>query len=183
MATRIPSLRNHKPSQQAVVSLNSRDHYCGPWGSKKAQVEYQRLVGEWLAGGGAPRVRLPPRPRPRLQPHTLVAWVNPVPEPSYRLVQQIQAGQRCSTTCGGIAARPERTVERFPPPRGIRDLTLGRESHGALPSGVSGRPGAGARHLAPLIRLSLCPIRPKRARFVTFRVLRDCGLGHDAYNA
>jgi len=56
MATRIPSLRHHKPSRQAVVTLNSRDHYCGPWGSNKAQVEYQRLVGEWLASGGAPRV-------------------------------------------------------------------------------------------------------------------------------
>ena len=56
MATRIPSLRHHKPSGQGVVTLNSRDHYCGPWGSKKAKVEYQRLVGEWLASGGAPRV-------------------------------------------------------------------------------------------------------------------------------
>ena len=44
MATRIPSLRHHKPSGQGVVTLNSRDHYCGPWGSKKAKVEYQRLV-------------------------------------------------------------------------------------------------------------------------------------------
>jgi len=35
---------------------------------------------------------LPPRPRPRLQPHTLVALVNPVPEPSYHLVQEIQPG-------------------------------------------------------------------------------------------
>jgi hypothetical protein len=49
--------------------------------------------------------------------------------------------------------------------------------------------GAGSRHLAPLIRPSPCPIRPRRARFVpararfvTFRVLRDCGLGHDVYN-
>ena len=56
MASRIPSLRHHKPSGQGVVTLNSRDHYCGPWGSKQAKVEYQRLVGEWLASGGAPRV-------------------------------------------------------------------------------------------------------------------------------
>jgi len=56
MASRIPSLRHHKPSGQGVVTLNSRDHYCGPWGSKQAKVAYQRLVGEWLASGGAPRV-------------------------------------------------------------------------------------------------------------------------------
>lgn len=39
-----------------------------------------------------PHVRLPPLPRPRLQPHTLVALVSPVPEPSHRLVQEIQPG-------------------------------------------------------------------------------------------
>jgi hypothetical protein len=54
------------------------------------------LTARWVIGprpGSPPRVRLPPRPRPRLQPHTLVALVNPVPEPSYPLVQQIQPGQ------------------------------------------------------------------------------------------
>jgi hypothetical protein len=43
--------------------------------------------------GSPPRVRLPPRPRPRLQPHTLDPLVTPVPEPSYRLVHEIQPGQ------------------------------------------------------------------------------------------
>jgi len=53
------------------------------------------LTARWVIGprpGSPPRVRLPPRPRPRLQPHTLVTLVNPVPEPSYHLVQQIQPG-------------------------------------------------------------------------------------------
>lgn len=52
MSNRKPSLRLHKPSNQAVVTLNGRDHYCGPWGSRRAQVEYQRLLGEWAANGG-----------------------------------------------------------------------------------------------------------------------------------
>jgi hypothetical protein len=56
MASRIPSRRHHKPSKQAVVTLNGGDHSRGPWGSKQAKVEFQRLVGEWLASGGAPRV-------------------------------------------------------------------------------------------------------------------------------
>ncbi len=57
MAARIPSLRLHNPSNKAVVTIGGRDHYCGPWGSKQAQAEYNRLVGEWLASGGAPRVK------------------------------------------------------------------------------------------------------------------------------
>ena len=52
MSRRKPSLRLHKPSKQAVVTINGRDHYLGPWGSSRAKVEYDRLMGEWLANGG-----------------------------------------------------------------------------------------------------------------------------------
>lgn len=48
-AARIPSYRQHKPSGQAVVTLNGRDFYLGPWDSKPSRAEYQRLIGEWLA--------------------------------------------------------------------------------------------------------------------------------------
>lgn len=54
MKTRIPSLRLHKPSGRAVVTLGGKDHYCGKFGSPAAQQEYQRLLGEWLASGGTP---------------------------------------------------------------------------------------------------------------------------------
>jgi integrase len=47
----LPSLRRHKASGQAVVALSGRDHYLGPWGSKPAKREYERLIGEWLAAG------------------------------------------------------------------------------------------------------------------------------------
>lgn len=52
MSKRKPSLRLHKPSKQAVVTLNGRDHYLGPWGSRRAQIEFERLIGEWSANGG-----------------------------------------------------------------------------------------------------------------------------------
>jgi hypothetical protein len=46
----------------------------------------------------------PPRPRPRLLPHTrLFAWVRPNPEPSYRLVQETQAGQPGAIAGAGLA--------------------------------------------------------------------------------
>jgi integrase len=54
MKARVPSLRQHKPTKRAVVTIAGRDHYCGPWGSKQAENEYKRLTGEWLASGGAP---------------------------------------------------------------------------------------------------------------------------------
>lgn len=53
----IPSLRRHKGSSQAVVTLNGRDRYCGPWpaGKRKPPIEakerYDRLIAEWLANG------------------------------------------------------------------------------------------------------------------------------------
>jgi integrase len=54
---RTPALRRHKPSGLAVVTLDGKDHYLGPWpsGQRKppaaAQAEYDRLISEWLAHG------------------------------------------------------------------------------------------------------------------------------------
>ena len=55
MKMRKPSLRLHKPSKQAVVTIDGKDHYLGRWGSKLAHVEYERLIGEWSANGGVPK--------------------------------------------------------------------------------------------------------------------------------
>jgi hypothetical protein len=54
---RTPSLRRHKPSSLAVVSLDGKNHYLGTWpaGRRKAppavQDAYDRLIAEWLANG------------------------------------------------------------------------------------------------------------------------------------
>jgi hypothetical protein len=46
-----PKYRHHRPSGQAVVTLDGIDHYLGPWQSKASKEEYDRLTGEWLANG------------------------------------------------------------------------------------------------------------------------------------
>jgi integrase len=46
-----PKYRHHRASGQAVVTITGKDHYLGPWKSKASQVEYDRLVGEWMAAG------------------------------------------------------------------------------------------------------------------------------------
>lgn len=48
---RIPKYRKHKPSGQAVVTLNGHDHYLGPHGTEVSKNEYDRLIAEWLATG------------------------------------------------------------------------------------------------------------------------------------
>src|SRR5262245_48928564 len=45
---RPPSYRLHRPSGQAVVTLDNRDHYLGPHGSTASRREYDRLVGQWM---------------------------------------------------------------------------------------------------------------------------------------
>jgi len=102
MATRIPSLRLHKPSQQAVVTIAGRDHYCGPWGSRRAQTEHQRLVGEWLASGGAPRVTARERgaSRCRMRRRPPLSMMRPPQSPASR-------SNRCETgrhQAGGMPA-------------------------------------------------------------------------------
>lgn len=47
----VPSYRKHRASGQAIVTLNARDFYLGPFGSKTSRLEYDRLIGEWLQQG------------------------------------------------------------------------------------------------------------------------------------
>ena len=48
---RVPSYRRHRPSGQAVVTLDGQDFYLGKWNTKPSRTEYERLIGEWLANG------------------------------------------------------------------------------------------------------------------------------------
>lgn len=48
---RIPAYRLHKPKNLAVVRLDGRDIYLGPYGSDSSREQYDRLIAEWLARG------------------------------------------------------------------------------------------------------------------------------------
>jgi integrase len=48
---RIPSYRFHKATGQAVVVLNGRSIYLGPWNTAQSRAKYERVLAEWLAGG------------------------------------------------------------------------------------------------------------------------------------
>jgi integrase len=50
-ANAVPKYRRHRASGQAVVSLGGQDYYLGPFGSIGSRINYDRLIGEWLAGG------------------------------------------------------------------------------------------------------------------------------------
>lgn len=48
---KVPSYRRHKPSGQAVVTLDGKDIYLGRWDTQASHDAYERVVGEWLANG------------------------------------------------------------------------------------------------------------------------------------
>ena len=48
---KVPSYRRHKPTGQAVVTLDGRDHYLGRWNTNASRDEYDRMIREWLANG------------------------------------------------------------------------------------------------------------------------------------
>lgn len=50
-ACRIPAYRLHRPSGQAVVTLNYQDHYLGRYGTRASRDQYDRLIGVWLQQG------------------------------------------------------------------------------------------------------------------------------------
>ena len=47
----LPKYAKHKASGKAVVRLNGTDIYLGPHGTKASKLEYDRVIGEWLANG------------------------------------------------------------------------------------------------------------------------------------
>jgi hypothetical protein len=48
---KLPKLRYHRASGQAVVELSGKQFYLGKHGSDEAQENYNRHVAEWLANG------------------------------------------------------------------------------------------------------------------------------------
>jgi integrase len=64
---KLPSLRRHTPTSQAVVTLAGKDHYLGVWPAARKsppppiQRAYERLIAEWLASDRRPlaSVRVP----------------------------------------------------------------------------------------------------------------------------
>ena len=50
-STKTPTYRFHKRSNQAVVTIDAHDYYLGEYQSNASKIEYDRLIGEWLAGG------------------------------------------------------------------------------------------------------------------------------------
>jgi integrase len=58
---KIPSYRLHKARNLAVVTLDGRNHYLGPYGSPESKAEYDRVVREWLAND---RFSPPAKPSP-----------------------------------------------------------------------------------------------------------------------
>ena len=49
--SRVPSYCRHKPTNQAVVTINGRDIYLGKWNTAASKAEYDRLIAEFLANG------------------------------------------------------------------------------------------------------------------------------------
>jgi integrase len=51
MSMRMPKYRIHKPTNQAVVTLDGKAWYLGRYGSLESREEYNRLLGIWLTNG------------------------------------------------------------------------------------------------------------------------------------
>jgi integrase len=51
LTRKVPQYRKHRATGQAIVTIASRDHYLGPYGTKASKIEYDKLICEWLAAG------------------------------------------------------------------------------------------------------------------------------------
>ena len=51
LKAQLPKYRHHRASGQAIVTLDGRDFYLGPFGTSASKQGYDRLLTEWLANG------------------------------------------------------------------------------------------------------------------------------------
>ena len=51
LLNRNPKYSRHRASGQAVVTIDGKDVYLGPYGTKASKAEYDRVIAQWLAGG------------------------------------------------------------------------------------------------------------------------------------
>ena len=47
-----PSYRFHKARNCAVVTIDGKNHYLGPWQSPESHEKYAALIAEWQRNGG-----------------------------------------------------------------------------------------------------------------------------------
>lgn len=67
--TAIPRYRKHKATGQAIVTIDGKTFYLGPYGSKRSKAQYDSVIAEWIASGR----KLPePDQRPANSPVTVV---------------------------------------------------------------------------------------------------------------
>ncbi len=66
LVTRPPKYTLHKAFGQAIVKINGKVHYLGPWESAESKVRYQEAVSRW----GAQQVRAANAPHARRGPAT-----------------------------------------------------------------------------------------------------------------
>ncbi|MFH1747702.1 MAG: hypothetical protein ABIG44_11750 [Planctomycetota bacterium] len=48
---KLPAYRHHKARGLAVVTLNGKDIYLGPWGTSVSKAAYDRVISEWIVNG------------------------------------------------------------------------------------------------------------------------------------
>ena len=59
-----PAYRLHKARSCAVVTLNGKNHYLGPWQSPESHEKYARLIAEWRRNNGVPPPAASPSDKP-----------------------------------------------------------------------------------------------------------------------
>ncbi len=65
---KLPAYRHHKARGLAVVTLNGKNIYLGPYGTSASKTEYDRVISEWIANG-----RRLPEARDDLKPDITVS--------------------------------------------------------------------------------------------------------------
>jgi integrase len=109
-SSRPPSYRRHKARDCAVVTLDGKNHYLGPWQSPASHEKYAALIAEWQRTGGRP-VRSVPADGPSNAPGPLT--VNALILAYFRFAQGYYVKQGEPTSELGCVRQALRPVRRL----------------------------------------------------------------------
>jgi integrase len=126
----VPKYSRHKASGQAVVTIQGRDHYLGPYRSPASKAKYNQLVGEWVAAGR------PAMPTPSPDALTIVEVI----EAYWKFAERhyVKDGKATSEQdCIRAALRPVRRLYEDSPAVEFGPLALKAVRQAMIDSGLS----------------------------------------------
>jgi len=171
-----PAYRLHKARNCAVVTLNGKNHYLGPWQSPESHEKYARLIAEWRRNNGV-------LPTPVCSPSGVLT-INELVLAYFRFAQTryVKYGETTSEVgCVRLALRPLRQLYGSIPatdfgPKALKDVRQAMIDAGRARKSINKDAGRIKRMFRWAVEEELLPV----TTYERLRAVQGIGKGQTA---